>query len=260
MNPYTQKNSASPIALFDSGAGGIGVLREVKKLLPTEQLTFFGDAANAPYGERPDEEIRRLVLASATRLLKDCKALVLACNTATAVVAEELRQLYPDTPIIGMEPALRPAALVKENPIVLVLATAATLRMEKFGHLQTNYAKNATVFKIPAPNIVRLVELGLADSPEMDAYLDGLLAPFKQDPPDAVVLGCTHFPFAAAAIRRVLGCDVPLFDGAKGTARELARRLAAEHLLAPRDAVGSVTITASDPHSLPLFTSLYFQS
>lgn len=234
-------------------------MREVKKLLPAEQLTFFGDAANAPYGERPTAEIRRLVLESATRLLKDCKALVLACNTATAVAAEELRSLYPDTPIIGMEPALRPAVSVKAHPVVLVLATAATLRMEKFGHLQENYAKNATVFKIPAPNIVRLVEMGLADSPEMDTYLDGLLTPFKHDPPDAVVLGCTHFPFAAAAIRRVLGRDVPLFDGAKGTARELARRLAAEDLLAPQNAVGGITLTASEPRSLPLFTSLYFQ-
>jgi glutamate racemase len=255
----THKNSAAPIALFDSGAGGIGVLREVKKLLPTEQLTFFGDAANAPYGERPAEEIRRLVLENAARLLQDCKALVLACNTATAVAAEELRLLYPDKPIIGMEPALRPAALIKEHPVVLVLATATTLRMEKFSHLQTNCAKNATVFKIPAPNIVRLVEMGLADSPEMDAYLDGLLAPFKQSPPDAVVLGCTHFPFAAASIRRALGTDVPLFDGAKGTARELCRRLAAEGLLAPSNTVGGVTLTASDPRSLPLFTSLYYQ-
>lgn len=260
MKSITHKNNAAPIALFDSGAGGIGVLREVKKLLPSEQLTFFGDAANAPYGERPTEEIRDLVLDHAARLLKECKALVLACNTATAVAAEELRLRYPDTPIIGMEPALRPAALIKEHPVVLVLATAATLRMEKFDHLQEIYAKNATVIKIPAPNIVRLVEKGLANSPEMDAYLDGLLSPFKHDPPDAVVLGCTHFPFATPSIRRVLGHDALLFDGAKGTARELARRLAAEDLLAPRGALGSVTITASDPHSLPLFTSLYFQS
>ncbi|MBO5356086.1 MAG: glutamate racemase [Clostridia bacterium] len=259
MKPHTH-NNAAPIALFDSGVGGIGVLREVKKLLPSEQLTFFGDAANAPYGERPTADIRRLVLEHAARLLQDCKALVLACNTATAVAANELRALYPDTPIIGMEPALRPAALIKAHPVILALATAATLRLEKFGHLQKIHAKNATVIKIPAPNIVRLVEAGLADSPEMDAYLDGLLAPFKQDPPDAVVLGCTHFPFAAASIRRVFGHNIPLFDGAKGTARELAHRLAADGLLAPKDAVGGVTITASDPRSLPLFTSLYFQS
>lgn len=255
----TYKKDTAPIALLDSGAGGIGVLREVKKLLPSEQLTFFGDTKNAPYGERSAAEIRRLVLDGAARLLKDAKALVLACNTATAVAAQELRQLYPNTPIIGMEPALRPAALVKAHPRVLVLATAATLRMEKFEHLQQIYAKNATVFKIPAPNIVRLVDAGLADSPEMDAYLDGLLAPFRCDPPDAVVLGCTHFPFAAAAIRRALGGNVPLFDGAKGTARELRRRLSAEGSLAPQSAIGGVTLTASDPRSLPLLVSLYCQ-
>lgn len=255
----TQKNNAAPIALFDSGAGGIGVLREVKKLLPSEQLTFFGDTANAPYGERPVADIRRLVLCHAARLLESAKALVLACNTATAVAVEELRRLYPRTPIIGMEPALRPATSVKQSPTVLVLATAATLHMEKFDHLEEIYAKNATVFKIPAPNIVRLVEKGLANSPEMDAYLDTLLAPFRRDPPDAVVLGCTHFPFAAASIRRVLGANVPFFDGAKGTARELARRLASEGLLAPKGTVGSVTLTASDPRSLPLLVSLYCQ-
>ena len=194
----TQKSNAAPIALLDSGAGGIGVVREVKKLLPSEQLTFFGDTANAPYGERPVADIRRLVLRHAARLLESSKALVLACNTATAVAVEELRRLYPRTPIIGMEPALRPATLVKENPTVLVLATAVTLHMEKFDRLEENYAKTATVFKIPAPNIVRLVESGLANSPEMDAYLEGLLSPFRRDPPDAVVLGCTHFPFAAA--------------------------------------------------------------
>ena len=256
----TQKNNAAPIALFDSGAGGIGVLREVKKLLPSEQLTFFGDTANAPYGERPVADIRRLVLYHAARLLESAKALVLACNTATAVAVEELRRLYPRTPIIGMEPALRPATSVKESPTVLVLATAASLHMEKFDHLEEIYAKNATVFKIPAPNIVRLVERGLSDSPEMDAYLDTLLAPFRRDPPDAVVLGCTHFPFASAAILRALGRNVPLFDGAKGTARELARRLAKEGLLAPKGSVGSVTLTASDPRSLPLLASLYCET
>ena len=142
---------------------------------------------------------------------------------------------------------------------MLVLATAATLCMEKFDRLEENYAKSATVFKIPAPNIVRLVEKGLADSPEMDAYLNALLAPFRRDPPDAVVLGCTHFPFASASILRALGRTVPLFDGAKGTARELFRRLAAEDLLAPKETVGSVTLTASDPRSLPLLASLCCQ-
>jgi len=230
-------------------------LREVKKLLPREQLIYFGDSKNAPYGEKNTKEIRRLIFSAAEPLLCNVKALVIACNTATAVAAASLRQRYPHIPIIGMEPALLPALSVSKNPRILVLATAATLREEKFALLRKKCEKNATVMALSAPGIVRLVEAGLADSPEMDAYLRTLLAPLPAAP-DAVVLGCTHFPFARAALRRVLG-NVPLFDGAAGTARELRRRLSKESSLAPQGTVGGVTLTASAPRSLPLFLRLY---
>ena len=254
-----KSENAAPVALFDSGAGGIGVLREVKKLLPSEQLLYFGDAKNAPYGEKSAQTVREIVLYHAARLLRECKALVLACNTATAVAVADLRRLYPDRSIIGMEPALAPALSVCAHPKILVLATAATLRQEKFALLRQKYEKTATVMALPAPDIVRLVEQGLADSPEMDAYLRTLLAPYKKAPPDAIVLGCTHFPFAKNAIRRVMGRDIPFFDGAEGTARELARRLAARRLLAPPSAVGGITLTASSPQALPLYCSLLSQ-
>lgn len=253
--PVTNKNA--PIALLDSGAGGIGVLREVQKLLPREQLLYFGDSLHAPYGEKSTAEIRRLVLTAADRLLARAKALVLACNTATAVAAEQLRRRYPDRPIIGMEPALRPALSVGAHPTVLVLATAATLGQEKFARLRQKCEKSATVWALSAPGIVRLVEQGLADSPQMDAYLSTLFATLPTLP-DAVVLGCTHFPFAQKSLRRVLG-DLPFFDGAVGTAKELRRRLAAQHLLAPKDAAGSIMLRTSDPRSLPLFLRLYQQ-
>lgn len=243
----------APIALFDSGVGGIGVLREVKKLLPWEQLAFFGDAANAPYGERSADEVLELTLAAAARLIPHAKALVLACNTATAVAAEEIRRRYPDLPVIGMEPALRPALSVGPHPTVLVLATEATLRQKKFADLRQKCEKSATVIAIPAPGIVRLVEAGLADSPQMDAYLQMLLTPLSA-PPDAVVLGCTHFPFARAALRRVLG-SVPLFDGAAGTAKELYRQLALRNLLSPVPH-GGVLLHSSAPASLPLMARL----
>jgi glutamate racemase len=244
---------AAPIALFDSGVGGIGVLREVKKLLPREQLIFFGDAANAPYGERPAEEILRLTLIAAERLIAHAKALVLACNTATAVAAAELRRRYPDHPVIGMEPALCPALSVGAHPTVLVLATEATLRQEKFAQLRQKCERSATVRALSAPGIVRLVEAGLADSPQMDAYLRSLLAPLPKRP-DAVVLGCTHFPFARAALQRVLG-NVPLFDGAAGTAKELHRRLAARGLLSAASE-GGILLHTSNPASLPLMARL----
>ena len=247
----------SPIALFDSGAGGIGVLREVVKLLPREQFLYFGDAANAPYGERPIGEVRRLAFAHAERLLAKAKALVIACNTATAVAAEELRRRYPDRIIVGMEPALRPAALCRPFPRVLVLATAATLHERKFAELMQKCAETALVLPLAAPELVTLVERGLADSPEMRRYLARLLAPLRADPPDAVVLGCTHFPFAKRAIAEVLGGDILFFDGAAGTARQLARRLHEAGLLAPAQAAGGVRITASDPTKLPLYRALF---
>ena len=246
----------APIALFDSGAGGIGVLREVQKLLPWEQLLYFGDAANAPYGERAPHEVRALVIKHSARLLTVAKALVLACNTATALAAQELRLRYPHIPIICMEPALRPALRVREHPTVAVLATTVTLQGEKFAQLRQKYEKSATVLPICAPGIVRLVEQGLANSPQMDAYLQSLFSTLPQSP-DAVVLGCTHFPFAQNAIRRTLGQNIPLFDGAAGTARELYRRLAAQDLLAPTTQAGAVQVFSSAPASLPLFIRLY---
>ena len=255
-----QQNNAAPIALLDSGAGGIGVLREVQKLLPSEQLLYFGDTANAPYGEKPPNVVRSLALQAAERLIgQSIKALVLACNTATAIAAAELRNRHPHLPIIGMEPALCPAVAAcvgKAHPRVLVLATAATLRGEKFDLLRKKYEKTATVVALPAPGIVRLVEAGLEDSPEMDAYLHELFAPLTT-PPDAVVLGCTHFPFAKKALQRALGKSAPFFDGAKGTAKELRRRLSQQGLLSPPHAKGGVLLSAGKPDALPLLIRLY---
>lgn len=249
----------NPIAVFDSGVGGIGVLREVKKLLPHEDLLYFGDDAMAPYGERSTDEVQALVLHHAGRLLRSAKALLLACNTATAAAAQALRQHYPNVPIIGMEPAVKPALKVATHPHILILATPTTLREAKLKALLRAHAAHAVFYKCPAPGLVRLVEAGLADSPEVDCYLDRILAPFSgMHRPDAVVLGCTHFPFAKAAILRHFGTDMPLFDGAEGTARELARRLSVENLLNPTEHEGSITLTSSNPDILPLYHKLFY--
>lgn len=247
----------APIAVLDSGVGGIGVLREVKRRLPNEHLLYFGDSANAPYGERPREALLALIEGHAARLLSRCKALVLACNTATAVAAATLRAARPDVPIIGMEPALKPALSVCPHPHILVLATATTLREAKFEALAARFAAAAHIVPLPAPGLVRLVEAGLGNSAETDAYLRQILAPLGDARPDAVVLGCTHFPFAAEAIRRVLGTDIPLFDGAAGTARELARQLEAHGLGNPAITAGSVMLTSSAPAALPLYHAMW---
>ena len=236
------------IAVFDSGVGGVSVLRHLKKLLPEEQFVYFGDSANAPYGSRPTEEVRQLSLAVAERLLAayPVKALVVACNTATAAAIHTLRQTHPDLIVIGIEPALKLAADTYPGGNIGVMATPVTLREEKFDALVHRFDENCTVFKIPAPGLVELVEAGKADEPETEEFLRKLLAPYVGKL-NALVLGCTHYPFASRGISRIMGSGTVLLDGGEGTARETKRRLAAAGLL--RHGAGSITIenSADDP-------------
>ena len=220
------------IAVFDSGLGGISVLRHLRRLMPGERYLYFGDSANAPYGSRTTAEVRALTLAAAERLLaeKPLKALVLACNTATSAAVKELRAAYPDLIVIGIEPALKVAADHFPGGRIGVMATEVTLREEKFDTLLHRFQESCSITKIPMPGLVQLVEAGKTDSPEMDALLRQLLAPYIGKL-DAVVLGCTHYPLAASAISRVLGENVVLLEGGEGTARETRRRLAGEGLL-----------------------------
>ena len=219
------------IAVFDSGVGGISVLRELVKLMPQERYLYFGDSANAPYGTRPTAEVRALTLAAAERLMaRGCKALVVACNTATAAAIVDLRAKYPDKIIIGIEPALKVAADHFPGGEVGVMATPVTLREEKFDVLLHRFTDACTVHKIPAPGLVELVERGMAVSEESEALLKPLLLPYR-DRLDAVVLGCTHYPFAAPVIGKLLGGHTALLDGGPGTARQTRRRLEAEGLL-----------------------------
>ena len=162
------------IAVFDSGVGGISVLRHLCRVLPEERFLYFGDGANAPYGTRPVEQIRELTFRAAEMLMeRNIKSLVIACNTATAVAAAELRAKYPDTIIIGIEPALKPAVDAFPGGTIGVLATPVTLREEKFDHLLQRFP-DCTVEKIPAPGLVPLIEAGKADSPETLELLKGL--------------------------------------------------------------------------------------
>ena len=219
------------IAVFDSGVGGVSVLRELVKLMPDEKYLYFGDSANAPYGTKPTQEVRRLTLAAAERLMaRGVKALVVACNTATAAAIADLRAIYPDRIIIGIEPALKVAADHFPGGEIGVMATPVTLREEKFDVLLHRFTDTCTVHKIPAPGVVELVEQGKATGAEMEALLAPLLTPYR-DTLCALVLGCTHYPFAAPVIRRILGEGTALLDGGPGTARQTKRRLEAEGLL-----------------------------
>ena len=220
------------IAVFDSGLGGISVLRHLRQLMPGERYLYFGDSANAPYGSRPTEEVRALTLAAVERLMarKPLKALVLACNTATAAAVKQLRETYPELIVIGIEPALKVAADNFPGGRIGVMATEVTLREEKFDALLHRFVKNCTVTKIPMPGLVELVESGKAEGEAVEALLRSRLENCIGNL-DAVVLGCTHYPLAAKAISNVLGESVMLLDGGAGTARETKRRLEKAGLL-----------------------------
>ena len=223
------------IAVFDSGVGGISVLRHLRRLMPGERYLYFGDSANAPYGTKTKEEVRALTFAAAEKLMaKGIKTLVVACNTATSAAINELRNAYPELIVIGIEPALKLAADRFPGGNLCVMATPMTLREEKFAALMHRYDCSCTVHKLPAPGLVELVEAGKADSQEAEELLRALFAPCR-DRLDAVVLGCTHYPFAAKAISRVLGDGVVLLDGGDGTARETRRRLMKAGLLEEGD-------------------------
>jgi len=232
------------IAVFDSGVGGISVLRELVQLMPRERYLYFGDSANAPYGEKATEQVRALTLKAADMLMgRGIKALVVACNTATSAAIGILRERYPDTVIIGIEPALKVAADRFPRGRIGVMATQVTLREEKFAHQMERFP-DVRVELIPAPGLVEQIEAGLVDAPKTKALLRGLLAPYIGKL-DALVLGCTHYPFAKAVIGEILGPDTVLLDGGEGTARQTRRCLEAAGLLG--EGPGSILLESSSP-------------
>ena len=212
------------IAVFDSGVGGISVLKELMAIMPQEQFIYFGDSANAPYGTRTTQEVKVLTMNAAGMLYeRGIKALVVACNTATAAAIEQLREEYPDIVVIGIEPALKMATDRFPRGHVGIMATQVTLREEKLEHLVGRFP-DAKVERIPAPGLVELVEQGKAESPETEALLRKILSPYLGQL-DAIVLGCTHYPFVRNAVRKVLGEEVTIVDGGAGTARHTKRCL-----------------------------------
>ena len=240
--------------MFDSGLGGISVLRELRALMPGENYLYFGDSANAPYGTRSLEEVRALTLQNIGMLYeRGIKAAVIACNTATSAAVSALRERFRDIPIIGMEPALKPAALAHPGGTVLVLATPLTLREEKFSHLLEHYQDGARIVPLACPELVEFVERGELESEALLQYLRARLDAYR-DQADAAVLGCTHFPFLRAAIRRVLGAKTVLYDGGAGTARQTQRQLQIHGLLLSSGKEGSVALENSrnDPRELAL--------
>lgn len=235
-----------PIGVFDSGVGGISVLRELVARMPGENYIFFGDSKHAPYGTKTLQEVQELTRADARLLIsQDVKALVVACNTATSAAINILREEYADMPVIGIEPALKPAVRIKEHPCVLVMATPMTLREEKFRALMQKFETDAEILTLPCPGLVEFVERGELDGAELEHFLRELFAPYQTKQVDCVVLGCTHYPFVRGMIRRVLGDSVMIFDGGEGTARETQRRLKECGLCNPSKEKGKVILQNS---------------
>lgn len=220
------KYDKRPVAVFDSGLGGISVLKEMIKLLPHEDYLYFGDTKNAPYGVKTKEEVRKLSEKNVEMLLeRGAKAIVIACNTATSAAAASLREKYTDIPIIGIEPAVRPAVLHKKHSNILVMATPMTLREEKFHHLMDQYVEGANIIPMPCPGLMEFVERGVLEGEELEEYFKKLFDGIDREKIDAIVLGCTHYPFIRESLRPFFRGDVYIIDGGYGTAKELGRRL-----------------------------------
>lgn len=248
------------VGAFDSGVGGISVLEHLVRELPHERFLFFGDSANAPYGEKTDGEVMKLSRRIVERMITDgCKAIVIACNTATSVAAATLRKEHPDVPIIGVEPALKPATLAAKHARILVMATPVTLRLDKYHQLAATWGSDSEVISQPCPGLAARIEKGHLDDPDLAELIEKLVGPYAHTV-DSVVLGCTHYPFVARQIRSVVG-DVPLFESGAGTARELRRRLEEEGLLAPDGQEGTVEFQSSrnTPEELALYRWFFSQ-
>ena len=223
----------APIGVFDSGVGGMSVLRHIKAQLPDENLIYLADSGYAPYGAKPEPVVAERSLAVAQFLVAHgAKALVVACNTATVAAIKLLRAHYPEMPIVGVEPGLKPAAAASRNGKVAVLATEVTLAGEKFLLLreQVSSATNAQFVLQGCPGLVELIELGQFDAAATQLMLEGYLLPLLAQGVDTVVLGCTHYPFVRTAINSILAAagrqDVVLIDTGDAVARQLGRLLA----------------------------------
>ena len=244
------------IAVFDSGVGGISVLRQLRKRMPGERYIYYGDSANAPYGTKTPQQVRTLALAVAEKLVgRGIKALVVACNTATAMAIEDLREKYPDLIVVGIEPALKVGADRFPGGRIGVMATPVTLEGDKFRRLLNRFSDNCTVSLIPAPGLADLVEAGLQNGPQGEALLRPLLEPYIGKL-DALVLGCTHYPFAEEMIRKILGPETVLLDGGEGTAAQTMQLLKQRELLCAGPGSVEFENSAEDPAMLDLSQTL----
>jgi glutamate racemase len=245
----------NPIGIFDSGVGGLSILQSINALLPREDLIYVADSQYTPYGNKTDGEIESRVLAIAAFLAsKNVKCLVVACNTATAAAIHQLRENY-SIPIIGLEPALKPAANHSKSKRVGVLATQATLESEKYQQLKRQFASSLKLVEKASPLFVELVENSNELSEKEYTMIEKELTPFREAKIDALVLGCTHYPFLTQAISSIMGEYVTLYESGPAVAKEVKRRLATQ--LNDKTSQGSIHFFSSAPeYASPQFSQL----
>lgn len=232
-----------PIGFFDSGLGGLSVMKKAIEDMPEEEFIYLGDSANAPYGIKENVEIKRLTLNGIEFLIdKGVKGIVVACNTATSVAIEDLRMKYKDIPVIGIEPALKPAVELKRDGKIIIMATNATLKEKKFEKLMGKYAQDNVIVPLPCPGLVEYIENGILEGKEIDDFLRNLLKEHISSKIGSMVLGCTHYPFVKKAISNIVGPEVAIIDGSKGTSRELKRQLIEMDLVSDRTNRGNIEI------------------
>ncbi|NNJ17546.1 glutamate racemase [Pseudomonas putida CSV86] len=244
-------DASAPVGVFDSGVGGLSVLAEIARLLPNESLLYVADCGNIPYGEKSPEFIRQRCRTVAGFFQEQgVKALVLACNTATVAAAADLREQFPHWPLVGMEPAVKPAAAATRSGVVGVLATTGTLQSAKFAALLDRFATDVQVVTQPCPGLVERIESGDLNSPALRQLLQGYVEPLLAAGCDTIILGCTHYPFLRPLLSQMVPPSVAIIDTGAAVARQLQRLLAERELLATGPARPAEFWTSADPHHL----------
>lgn len=237
-----------PIGVFDSGVGGLSVLREIRRELPREDLLYVADSGGAPYGDLPEQQIENRAVALTEFLLsRNAKAVVVACNTVTGVALRVLRTTF-EVPIVGMEPAVKPAAASTTSGVIGVMATTRTLTSDNFRRLQERFGAAVEIVVQPCPGLADRVETGNLDGIETRALVESYVRPLCERGADIIVLGCTHYPFLVKLIQDVAGSRVSIIEPAIAVAREIKRRLEERDLVSIRTAAGTVQFWSSaDP-------------
>lgn len=253
----------SPIGVFDSGVGGLSVLRAIRRVLPGESAIYFGDQIHIPYGPRPMEQIRRFSETITNFLLhQQAKIIVVACNTASAAALKDLRAIFSEVQFVGMEPAVKPAAERTQTGRVGVLATPATFQGALYASVVERFANGVELFQNTCPGLVQQVEMGNLEGDETRQILEGALYPMLEKNIDTVVLGCTHYPFVIPMIEQIVGEGVRVIDPAPAVAKQIQRLLEAGGLANPASAGGVLKLfTSGDIKSLqPLLPVLLGES